>query len=140
MSLTISAQSTYEVPKADEVPEALKQYRKVIEVVNFPKTNHPIKIDDSYYWKHATSILCTESDIEITEYGAYIYYNSQWNLRRSYPLKALDKTFKTKKRIMLQGQPYVWTNNWRVGDVLFGGVVGEVDEVRLELYGEGDAS
>lgn len=115
------SQSTYETPPEQSIPEKLKDYRIGIEVLNFPKENHPIKIDDTYYWKHSTAILCQESEITIIEYGAYLYYNGTWNLRRSYPLKELDKTFGTKRQTMLQGQPYVWANNWRVGNKLFGG-------------------
>lgn len=115
------SQSTYETPKKDQIPESLKDYRVAIKVENFPKENHPIKINNTYYWKHSTFILSEESEIKIIEYGAYIFYNNQWNLRRSYPLKELDKEFNTKKQILRQGQPYVWVNNWRTGDTLFGG-------------------
>ena len=115
------SQSNYEVPSEDQIPEALQNLRVAIAVENFPKKNHPVKIEDTYYWKHTTMILSEESELTITEYGAYIFYNGQWNLRRSYPLKELDKTFGTKKQIMLQGQPYVWPKNWRIGDTLFGG-------------------
>lgn len=115
------SQSNYATPPKDSIPEKLKQLRVGIEVSNFPKENHPIKIKSSYYWKHNTSILCQESDITIIEYGAYLYYNNTWNLRKVYSLKELDKNFGTKKQMMLQGQPYVWANNWRVGEQLFGG-------------------
>ena len=107
MTLSSWCQSAYEIPLEDHIPETLKQYRVAIEVINFPKENHPIKIKDTYYWKHATTILCTESEITISEYGAYLFYNGKWNLRKSYPLKELDKNFDTKNQIMLQGQPYV---------------------------------
>ena len=117
---TIS-QVDFGTPPEDLVPEKLHGIRKAIEVRHFPKINDPVKIADIYYWKHATSILCKESEIRIIEFGAYIYYNDQWNLRRSYPLKELDKYFKTKKQTMLQAEPYTWTENWRTGDTLFGG-------------------
>nr|WP_321247109.1 hypothetical protein [uncultured Psychroserpens sp.] len=115
------SQSNYAAPPKNSTPEKLKQIKVGIEVLNFPKENHPIKIEDNYYWKHTTVILCQDSEITITEYGAYLYYNNTWNLRKSYPLKELDKNFGTKKQIMQQGQPYVWANNWRVGEKLFGG-------------------
>ena len=89
--------------------------------MHFPKINDPVKIEDKYYWKHATAILSKDGPVKIVEYGAYLFYNGQWNLRRSYPLKELDKTFKTSKQQMLQGEPYTWTENWRVDDRLFGG-------------------
>lgn len=115
------AQVDYGTPTNEAVPEKLKDLKIGIEVMHFPKENDPIKIKDKYYWKHATAILSKESEIKIIEFGAYIFYNEQWNLRMSYDLKDLDKYFGTKEHIMLQGQPYVWAGNWRVGDQLFGG-------------------
>lgn len=115
------SQVDYGKPSVKDIPEKLKSIKRAIEVRHFPKINDPVKIKDSYYWKHATSILCKESDVTIIEYGAYLFYNSKWNLRKSYSLKELDKSFGTKKQQILQGQPYTWNNNWRVDNRLFGG-------------------
>lgn len=115
------AQVEYGTPKADQIPGKLHGLRQAILVQNFPKENDPVKIKDTYYWKHATSILCKESDITITEYGAYLFYNDTWNLRKSYPLKELDKNFGTKKQLLHQSEPYTWAKNYRTGKKLFGG-------------------
>ena len=120
-SLGLQAQVDFGTPTNEPLPEKLQGLRRAIEVVHFPKENDPIKIDDTYYWKHMTSILCKESEIRITDYGAYLFYNGQWNLRQAYELKELDKSFGTKKQLMQQAEPYTWTKNWRVGDKLFGG-------------------
>lgn len=118
---SLVAQVNYGTPPADLVPEKLEGIRQAIEVIHFPKINDPVKIDDKYYWKHITSIVSKEDDLKIVEFGAYLYYNDQWNLRRSYPLKELDKYFGTKKQELEQGQPYTWPQNWRVDNSLFGG-------------------
>lgn len=115
------AQADYGTPTKEAIPEKLKDLKVGIEVIHFPKENDPIKIKNKFYWKHATAILSKESEVKIIEFGAYIFYNKQWNLRKSYDLKDLDKFFGTKKQIMLQRQPYVWADNWRVGNQLFGG-------------------
>ncbi|MDH7447956.1 hypothetical protein [Aquimarina sp. 2201CG14-23] len=120
-SLSMYAQRNYGTPIQDELPEKLKILRKAIEVNNFPKTIDPIKIDNQYYWKHNTAILCKESEITIIEFGAYLFYNNTWNLRKSYPLKELNKNFGTKKEVMKQSQPYTWANNWRIDRSVFGG-------------------
>lgn len=117
----LPAQTKYGTPINDKLPEKLSSLRRAISVKNFPKSIDPIKIDDRYYWKHNTAILCKESEITIIEYGAYLFYNDTWNLRKSYPLKELNKNFKTKKQVMKQSQPYTWANNWRTDDTLFGG-------------------
>lgn len=120
-SFSMFAQVNYGTPPIDVIPEKLEGMKNIIQVNHFPKENHPIKIDEAYYWKHATSILCNESQITIIEFGAYLYYNNQWNLRKSYPLKELDKYFGTRKQVMLQGEPYTWPKNWRTDNRLFGG-------------------
>lgn len=120
-ALTMSGQVNYETPPEGLIPEKLQGIPVAIEVMHFPKVNDPIKIKDSYYWKHATAVLSNQSEAKVVEYGAYLYYNDRWNLRKSYPLKELGKTFGIKNEQLLQGQPYIWTDNWRVGDSLFGG-------------------
>ncbi|WP_299678230.1 hypothetical protein [uncultured Dokdonia sp.] len=122
ITLTACGQRDWTGPTGKEpLPEKLKDIRQAITVANFPKENDPIQIKDRYYWKHATSILCKESAITIIEYGAYLFYDGKWNLRKSYPLKELDKTFGTKKQQLLQGEPYTWTNNWRTDTKPYGG-------------------
>lgn len=121
-TFTMYGQRDWTGPTGNEsLPKKLKNIRNVIEVANFPKENDPIQIDDRYYWKHATSILCKESAITITEYGAYLFYDGKWNHRKSYPLKELDKTFGTKKQQLKQGEPYTWTDNWRTDSNLYAG-------------------
>jgi len=114
-------QGDYDTPSNEPLPVKLQNLKVGIEVMHFPKENNPIKIKDKYYWKHITAILSKESDLKIIEFGAYLFYNKQWNLRKSYNLKDLDTNFGTENQILLQGQPYVWTNNWRIGNQLFGG-------------------
>ena len=116
-----SAQIEYGTPTNEPLPEKLQNLKQVILVNSFPKVIDAVKIKDQYYWKHTTSILCKDSAITIVEYGAYLFYNNTWNLRKSYPLKTLDKTFGTKKQKLLQAQPYTWTNNWRIDNKLYGG-------------------
>lgn len=121
-SCIANAQREWTAPQGNEpIPEKLQKHRRAIDVIHFPKENDPIKIKDAYYWKHTTSILCKESSITITEYGAYIFYNGTWNLRKSYPLTELDPSFGTTKQNMLQAQPYTWNQNWRVDKGLYGG-------------------
>ncbi len=115
------SQVTYTTPEDGVLPEKIEHLKVGIEVIHFPKENDPIKIKDKYYWKHATAILSKNSDVTITEFGAYLYYNDQWNLRKSYDLKDLDKNFGTHKQVLKQGEPYVWAKNWRVDKTLFGG-------------------
>ena len=115
------SQVDYGTPSNEPLPEKLQGIRVAIDVMHFPKINDPVKIKDNYYWKHATAILSKTDDITIIEYGAYLFYNGQWNLRKTYPIKELDKTFGTKNEFLSQGEPYTWAKNWRVDSRLFGG-------------------
>ena len=117
----VFAQLNYGTPKNDQLPEKLNGLRKIISVHNLPKKIDPIKIENRYYWKHNTSIFCTETKIEIIEYGAYLFYNNKWNLRKSYALKEFNKNFGTKKGQLKRAEPYTWIKNWRTDSRLFGG-------------------
>ena len=115
------AQVQYGTPLKDEIPEELKKYSRELEVHHFPQEVHPIQIDKNYYWKHNTAVMSPQEPAEIVEFGAYVYYNNQWNLRKKYDLKEFDKLFGSKKRTLLATQPYTWNDNWRVGPQLFDG-------------------
>ena len=117
----ICAQVDYGTPLNEALPKKIKTLKVAIEVIHFPKINDPIKIDGNYYWKHATGILSKKGLVKIIEYGAYLFYNDKWNLRKTYSLRSLNKNFGTKKQVILQGQPYVWNNNFRIDSKLFGG-------------------
>ena len=120
--LLLHAQVNYGTPNGTEaLPDKFNGLRRAIDLAHFPSTNHPVEEDGTYYWKHATSVLCNESPLEVIEYGAYLFYNGKWNLRKSYPLEELQATFGIRKNKMQQAQPYTWTDNWRVGNDLFGG-------------------
>ena len=121
ISISCKAQIKYGTPTENDIPEKLQQLPKKITVKNYPAIIHPIKIKNVFYWKHNTLIFCESSKITITEFGAYLFYNDRWNLRKSYPLKELNKKFGTKKHLLQQAQPYTWNNNWRTANKLFGG-------------------
>jgi len=121
LSSYMFGQVNYGTPPENSIPEKLQGIPRLIDVQHFPKINDPVKIGETYYWKHATSILCKETEVTIIEYGAYLYYNDQWNLRRKYPLKELKKTFGVSNKTLLQAHPYTWANNWRTDTRLYGG-------------------
>ncbi len=121
VSISCTSQIKYETPTEKDIPAKLKKLPKKITVKNFPVIIDPIKIKETYYWKHNTMVFCKESKITITEFGAYLFYNGKWNLRKSYPLKDLNKNFGTRKQILQQAQPYTWPNNWRKDKKLYGG-------------------
>lgn len=121
ISVKCISQIKYGTPTEKDIPEKLQNLQRTIVVKNYPKIIDPIKIKDRYYWKHNTMIFTKAEKVTITEYGAYLFYNNKWNLRKSYPLKELNKNFDTKKQVLEKAQPYTWKNNWRTDSRLFGG-------------------
>ena len=123
ISATLSSQAQYETPSGP-LPAKFASLDRAIEVSHFPATVNAYADPDKegvYHWKHNTAILSSRSDIQIEEFGAYLFYNGAWNERISYPAKDLDKFFGTQKGRLLQGQPYTFADNWRTGDKVFGG-------------------
>jgi hypothetical protein len=120
-SISIYSQINYGTPNEKDIPENLQKLDQKIIVKNYPKIINPIKIKNRYYWKHNTLIFSKDSKIKIIEFGAYLYYNNKWNLRKKYSLKDFNKNFGTKKQVLLKAQPYTWNNNWRTSSKLFGG-------------------
>lgn len=76
---------------------------------------------DVYFWKHTTSVISYTSDIQITEIGAFLFYNNQWNLRVSMDTRDFSKLFDCRKGKMKSGQPYTFAQNWRTDTKLYGG-------------------
>ena len=114
----------YQTPRESDLPQKLDTLDRLITVTHFPTKVHPIEDDQKkglYYWKHNTAIYCETDQVVIEEFGAYIYYNGQWNLRVSFPAKELDKLFGTKKAMLKQAQPYTYVQNWRYATEVSGG-------------------
>ena len=106
------------------LPAKIDSLERLLEVSHFPSPVHPVEDEREpglYHWKHNTAVLCSSSDIQIEELGAYIFYGGKWNERVSMPPKDMDKLFGTKKGRMLKGQPYTFVDNWRSGRQINGG-------------------
>ena len=117
---TTLAQSVLEA----SLPEVIDTIEQELLVNHFPNpvnaTTDP-EGDFKYYWKHTTSVLSPKSSIKVTQCGAYIYYNDQWNLRVEYDGKTFAKRFHCKNANMNAGQPYTFPQNWRTDNRLLGG-------------------
>jgi hypothetical protein len=107
------------------LPDKLKDIKGEITAVHFPSPVHPVQVPtkkgDRYFWKHNTSVVSVESNVQITEFGAYIFYNDQWNLRVTMDTREFAKLFDCPKGLMKQGEPYTFVKNWRGDTRLYGG-------------------
>lgn len=120
LSLPAYAQAPLHAP----LPEKLDGLPQSITIHHFPNPLYATTDADEpgiYFWKHNTAVLSKTSDLQIEEFGAYIFYNDQWNRRVSYEAKQFDKWFGTKKSKLKAGQPYTFSENWRRDTRLAGG-------------------
>lgn len=117
----LAAQTALDAP----LPKPLDQLPIGIQANHFPSpvyaSEDKTQKEFQYFWKHNTAVLAKDSDIQITECGAYIFYNAQWNLRVKYSRKDFEKLFNCPKGKMKQGQVYTFPDNWRTDNRLFGG-------------------
>lgn len=106
------------------LPAKFDGLKEGLLVNNFPQIVYASTDEDAksnYQWKHTTSVMSLKESATITEFGAYIFYNNQWNLRVTMQPKEFDKLFDTKKGKLKSSQPYTYKDNWRNNDQLFGG-------------------
>ncbi|MFK7757100.1 MAG: hypothetical protein AB8B53_09240 [Flavobacteriales bacterium] len=121
LSAFISNSQTFQ---EGELPDKFKDLENNLEVSHFPETVNASldsKEPGTYIWKHNTSILSLSKDLSITEGGAYIYYNNQWNKRVQMSAKEFSKLFNIPKGILKAGQPYTFVENWRRDSRLLAG-------------------
>ena len=135
-----NAQTPLDAP----LPEKFKDLTEIVLVDNFP---NPVKATtyenepNKFFWKHTTTLLSLNENINIEEGGAYLFYNNQWNLRVAYKPKEFAKLFHIPKGEMKKGEPYTFVKNWRVGPELFGGwamwyIIGRTDSGK-QVFGVG---
>lgn len=129
-ALWLDAQSPGETP----LPPKLDSLKAGIIVHHFPSKVYATTDADqkkyAFFWKHNTSILSEAMDVQVLECGAYLFYNSRWNLRISYTSKDFARLFDCPGGKLKKGQPYTFTDNWRTDNRLSGGwalwyVIGE---------------
>lgn len=139
-SITCLAQTPLDAP----LPAEISGLTEGILVNHFPAPLYATQDEDEpgmFFWKHNTTILSTGQNLQITEFGAYIFYNNQWNFRASYDAKQLDRWFGTKKGKLKRGQPYTFPDNWRRDAQLRGGwalwYFKGVNEAGQQFYGIG---
>ena len=118
-STLAAAQQMPDAPLPDKIQTGCED----LSVAHFPPVVHVSTDSDRpgvFLWKHNTSVI-SEDDVTMVEFGAYIYYNDQWNHRVSYGPKEFAKWFKCTKAELKGGQPYTYNDNWRSQSQIFAG-------------------
>jgi hypothetical protein len=114
--------------KSRILPDDLRKIPVAISIVHSPNPNYPeltTKGDKSkykYVWKHASSVVSLNEDLEVIEAGSFIWYSAEgWKKNVEYDRKAFAKRFDCPKGILKKGEAFTFGDNYRFGNNLYGG-------------------
>ena len=88
------------------LPEKLRNIDYGIIGTHFPNPTYATFEDNMYVWKHNTAVKSMNDDLEIVEYGSYVYTDKGWYLRVTYDNKMFAETYNCKNGILKKGKAY----------------------------------
>ncbi len=114
-----------QTPPEASLPTPLAKLPRELVIHHFPSPTYASEEPDQkkyrYFWKHLTTVLSPSEAVEVTECGAYIFYDGQWNLRVQHTPMEFARLFHCPKAKLTPGQPYTFPENWRTDNRLQGG-------------------
>ncbi len=103
------------------LPEKLRGIDYGIQGSHFPNPTYATFEDGMYVWKHDTSVTATTEDLQIVEYGSYVYTDKGWYLRVTYDVKMFAETYNCKNGMLKKGKTYTDPSSWRRSEKLVSG-------------------
>lgn len=108
------------------LPDELRKVPVNIFIKHGPNPNYPELSDKEekykYVWKHQTSVISPEIDLQVIKTGSYIWYNEEgWKKNVVYNKRDFAKRFNCPKGKLIAGQQYTFKKNYRYGNNLYGG-------------------
>lgn len=114
--------------KTRVLPDELRKVPVALYIMHSPNPNYPehTKPEDKskhlYVWKHQTSVISPDQDLEVIKAGSYIWYNAEgWKQNVQYNKKEFAKRFNCPKAQLIKGQTFTFEKNYRWGSNLYGG-------------------
>mgnify|MGYP000540977754 CR=1 FL=1 len=114
----------------DNLPEALSVIPDGIEVHHSEKIVYAEQnFDDPdeagrYIWKYETTVSTSEPDLQIVEFGAYIWSGSKWEFRtvynRPFNSEEFEMWYDCPDARLQENSEYTDPSNWSKGDFLNG--------------------
>lgn len=102
-------------PKIDSLTIGLKVIHSPSTVFATINQKDPEK-RGQYQLQHSTSVEALKEDLEIVEFGAYVWENNQWVLKtiydRPFNKEEFIKWYKCEKGILKKGMKYSDNDNW----------------------------
>jgi hypothetical protein len=104
----------------DEMPEKLKDIPTGLEVKHTPNVMYANieieKNDTMYYWYYITSVNALNEDLEITEFGAYLWVLNHWEFGtitgKPFTKKDFADWYECKDGLIKKGKSYTDKHNW----------------------------
>ena len=101
-------------------PDKLRDLPNEIIASHFPNPCYAVLEDSMYIWKHNISIQAKE-DLQIIEYGSFVYTDKGWYLRVSMSAKDFEASYHCKGGLLKKGVTYTDDSSWRRDKKLRGG-------------------
>ena len=101
-------------------PDKLRDLPNEITAAHYPNPCYATLEDNMYIWKHNTTIQ-TKEDLQIVEYGSFVYTEKGWYLRTSMSAKDFEKYYNCNDGLLKKGVVYTDNASWRRGKALSGG-------------------
>ncbi len=93
-------------------PEKLRDIPVGITVAHFPNPTYAVLEDSMYIWKHNTSVQASE-DLQLVEYGSFVYTKKGWYLRVTMTAEEFATTYNCKNGLLKKGIIYRDNESWR---------------------------
>lgn len=110
------------------LPDELREIPVAIYIMHDPNPNYPELATESdqtefkYIWKHSTTIMSPDKNLEVIRAGSFIWYNEDgWKKNVDYNKRKFAKQFNCPKGRLIAGERYTFEKNYRYGNQLYGG-------------------
>lgn len=101
-------------------PDKLRDLPNEITAAHYPNPCYATYEDSMYIWKHNTTIQAKE-DLQIVEYGSFIYTDKGWYLRVTMTASDFEASYNCKGGLLKKGITYTDNASWRRDKQLRGG-------------------
>lgn len=101
-------------------PNKLRYLPNEINANHYPNPCYATFEDSMYIWKHNTTIQ-TNEDLQIIEYGSFVYTENGWYLRTTMSAKEFEQYYNCKDGILKKGVRYTDNASWRRSNKMVAG-------------------
>lgn len=101
-------------------PDKLRDLPNEIIASHYPNPCYATFEDSMYIWRHNTTIQ-TNEDLQIVEYGSFVYTETGWYLRTTMTVKEFEQYYNCKDGILKKGVRYTDNVSWKRSNKLVAG-------------------